>query len=369
MISILILDDTDTKVAKIISAIKELGIDVYIDSAIDMVGGRKLLSEKKFDLLILDAMLPERKGGEKNENAGVILLQEIEIKRKLINPSHIIGLTQHENLVESFDDIWLSIHYDTQSDVWKELLKRKIKYISIASEYTSQVESFKSTIFVEGLTDVRIYRDCMQLYYPEYEDKIDIVSEKNAGSSWVARKLVAWANNMPKIEGEPVFAVGIFDFDDAGKKAIIELNRAVPPGKGEKSKMTRAIKLEYKHAPILLEIVRKGINLPITLEEMFPVEMWKHANESDWLESRGNLIECVVDKGKYNPMKHGLLEFYEENGITDDELVYIQKKCKSEYKNKFTKYFLDMGVEKRKELLLQHSLILKDSIDFLKIDR
>lgn len=365
MVSILIIDDTNSKLAKVISCIKELQIDTDIDTAMDLVNGRKLLSKRKYDLLILDAVLPERKDGELVENGGLKLLNEIEIRDRYINPSHIIGLTQHETKLENFDRMWITLYFDNTSEVWSETIKRKVKYIHDASKYVSSEVIHKPTIFVEGLSDQIIFKECVTLFYPSLTELVEIQADKNGGSNWVCNKLVGWAFNMPKNNEELVLSCGIFDNDTAGLEAIRELNEQIP-NSGTRSQMTKSFKLEYKYASHILEIVKKGIKMPLTLEEMFSVDVWSHAESVNWLEGRGD-VKTILMSCDWNPVDQTLEDFLTDRALTIEEVRYFKKSCKAESKMDFANYVIGLETEKRKEILQNHKLLIDECLKFLKL--
>lgn len=365
MVSILIIDDSNNKLTKVISCIKELQIDTDIDTAMDLVNGRKLLSKQKYDLLILDTVLPERKDDELIDDGGLKLLREIELRDRLINPSHIIGLTQHENKLTSFDKIWAILHYDNTSDSWGETIKRKVKYISDSLKYKSTERTYKPTIFVEGLSDQIIFKECISLFYPELKDIVDVESDKNGGSNWVCNKLIAWAFNMPKNAEELVLSCGIFDNDTAGFDAIKELNDQIP-NSGTRSQMTKSFKVEYKYASHILEIVKKGIKMPLTLEEMFSTEIWDHAETSNWLESRSD-VRGILSSCEWNPFEQQLDEFLTLKELSEHEVRYFKKSCKSESKMDFAKYVVNLEDTVKRQVLLNHKAIIDDCLKFFKL--
>lgn len=190
----------------------------------------------------------------------------------------------------------------------------------------------------------------MQIYFPEYYEKVRFKSEISAGADWVTRQLVIWAYSLPRNEdGTYIKSVGIFDFDLKGLQAIEELNRSIVPSSAE-SKCVKAFKYSAKYARHLIPIYRKGIQLPISLEEMFDFEHWKIALERKWLENRQNVDMLLNDPTNWDKMTMSLKEHIRSIGFTSDEEVYLQK-FKNEEKENFRKYIMQLGINLKKEAL------------------
>ena len=58
--NILIVDDDNDKIAKIVSVIKSVSEKFNIDTVIDSISAQINLKQNKYDLLLLDLMLPIR---------------------------------------------------------------------------------------------------------------------------------------------------------------------------------------------------------------------------------------------------------------------------------------------------------------------
>ena len=136
MIKILVVDDDSEKIKKIRSVINEFTeiLDYNIETTLDLVNARRILSQKQFDLMILDICLPTRHGDDCKEDAGVKFLEELNNSMRLKKPFHIIGITAHKDLRERFEstfleELWVIIQYEEQSNEWKKQLRNKITYL------------------------------------------------------------------------------------------------------------------------------------------------------------------------------------------------------------------------------------------------
>lgn len=136
MIQVLLLDDSQSKREALKSVIMPLfpKSEMIIEEAECLVDGREMLQSKTYDMLILDMVLPEHRGGqesEMNRRGGVELLEEIYINQSIRKPIQIIGLTEYEEEFseqqkEFKDKLWYLLFYSRKNNEWKTQLKDKI---------------------------------------------------------------------------------------------------------------------------------------------------------------------------------------------------------------------------------------------------
>jgi len=146
-LSILLVDDDLFKTEKVTSLINSCS-QSRIVIADNQIQAQQFLLQEKFDLLILDILLPLRHGeGEAEENGGQKILQELEIDESYFQPDCIIALTEYDNLQlnlqESFADI-AAIKFDATSTGWEINIKRVIARLLKAKS------SKKKIIYCEG---------------------------------------------------------------------------------------------------------------------------------------------------------------------------------------------------------------------------
>src|SRR4051812_23534493 len=118
MINILIVEDNPHKQDTVLRLLKEdlMINEELIDTASDIKAAKRLLSNNFYDLLILDLVLPVEKGDEATPEKGVRFLNDINSNDRLNPPIHIIGLTERDDLTNSFDEnfhsnLWHLINY------------------------------------------------------------------------------------------------------------------------------------------------------------------------------------------------------------------------------------------------------------------
>lgn len=136
MISVLIVDDVPSKISaieKIFLAIPPLTKNEIVVAS-DIIGAKRELLERQFDLMILDLSLPQRFGDDPDGDGGVSFLEELSTDPSLIPPFHIIGLTEHPELAEKHnsvfvDNLWYLITYDPQYRFWEDQIGNYARYL------------------------------------------------------------------------------------------------------------------------------------------------------------------------------------------------------------------------------------------------
>lgn len=364
-ISILIVDDDLNKISSIIKTIKEVFTETLsISQAICVQEAIENLQTKEFHLLITDLQMPLKYDDTPNDNGGKSLIKELYRKRNNINvPMYIVGLTQFEELKNTFEGVWKIWHFDSSSEIWKINLRDLIHHISLVK---SRVKANKiETIFVEGPTDKKIIECGFRHFFLEYSDKIYIDTiNYGGGATWVERQLFIWAKSLTinSTEDSYLKAVGIFDDDDAGRTGIENIEKQIDSGSAE-YKTFSIIKSSYKYSILLKSIKSKGITFPTTIEDLLSIECWKLANNKGWLEKR-DFRKITINNSILGLKNEDLtIESLKENHFSDDEILQITNKIKDDNK----KQFCNMVCELDKGVLISINYLLKDVLEKLKI--
>lgn len=365
-ISILIVDDDLNKISSIIKTIKEVFTETLsISQAVCVQEAIENLQTKEFHLLITDLQMPLRYDDNKpDDNGGKSLIKALYRKKNNINvPMYIVGLTQFEELKNTFEGVWKIWHFDSSSEIWKINLRDLIHHISLVK---SRVKANKmETIFVEGPTDKKIIERCICLFFEEYLDKVYIDTiNYGGGASWVERQLFIWAKSLTIKSTSDCYlkSVGVFDDDDAGRVRIKKLKEQIDSNSAE-SKTFSIIKSSSKYSVFLKSIKSKGITFPTTIEDLISIESWKSAKENGWIEKR-DLNKITIDNSILS-LKHEdlTIESLKENNFTDDEILQITSKIKDDNK----KQFCNMVCEQNKDIFMSINYLLKDILEKLKI--
>ena len=361
--NILIVDDSIDKIAKIVSVIEQVSSEFIIDSVNDSFRAQLKLRSKKYDLLIVDLVLPIRIGEEPIDNGGELLLKEIRRKKALIPPSLIVGITQHEVSEVSFSSIWKLLFFNKGN--WDDDLKELVEHSYRSRKYESQEINVKPTVYVEGETDYSIIREAISLFQPNFIDKLDIKTEKSAGASWVANQIVIWAHSLHKVNGteQLIRSIGLLDGDDAGHDAVDEINRIV------KSDCTGAasfkvFKLKPDYAKDIIPLYQKGLVIPVTMEELYSNDFWKYSEKQNWLENRVRPDSLLKDPKKWDKMTQSLGDYINSLSLEESEKVYL-KSFKLSSKEKAVKHILDLNIEEKQRVLFNFKQLVDDMVKYL----
>lgn len=362
---ILIVDDSIDKIANILSVINENSTEFQVDSVIDNISAQKKLSEQKYDLLISDLLLPIRENEAPIEDGGFRLIKEIDRNHRIKSPNYIVGLTQYDQHRDKFPDIWNVLTYSSNSDDWKICLVDIIKHIIKAGVHSDiPIPAKKPTIFFEGCTDKIIFREAIRIFYPDLETKIDLKAEKSAGVSWVVRQIVIWAFSLSRgPNGKYIKSVGLLDGDNAGNKGNEEINRIINISSAG-SNTFKIFKLSTDYARNLIPLYIKGLNIPITLEEMFPPEYWKVASQKKWLEIRQKPDMLLDDPKKWNKYEMSLQEYLKSLSLSEDEEIYLYK-FKNEAKENFCTYITSLEKIEKEAAFLNFKKLIEEISNYL----
>lgn len=323
---ILIVDDSDYKIASIVSVIRRLDEDIRVDSSENVVQALEYLSINAYDLMILDIVLPYRTGDKEIPETSYRLISEIQRNETYYYPNYILGLTQHEGFLELLGGIWPVIKYEQNSNDWIDKLEYIVNILKRRSRYSivDQID-IKPTVFLEGLTDVTYLTHAIRIYRPSLLEKIDIRSDKAAGYNWVKRMIIIWAHSLYQKDVSSYYkALGVFDGDKSGKNAASELNSFVKDN--SKMKSTYSVYcLSVSDAKHLMPIVKKGLLVPIEIESLFSFEHWNYAFVNNLTEPISDLEDMISDPRGWDKMNQSFKDYVKLIGLSEEELMYLNK--------------------------------------------
>lgn len=129
---ILIVDDEYEKVKIIMDLLKgEFDVDFeHVSNSKDAI---KKIINVKFDLLIIDIQIPPALGESIDPYGGRQLLEYIDINDDLIRPTHILGLTAHDESYQKskkifYDQGWSLICGTENTELIKSIIVAKIRH-------------------------------------------------------------------------------------------------------------------------------------------------------------------------------------------------------------------------------------------------
>lgn len=153
MLEILIIDDEPRKVIQVKNVIEEFSeipaTSVFV--AKSQIEGKKLLSQRQFDLVILDIQLPLRENDVPQEDGGIVILREIHSRTRYKKPHCILGLTAYPERLEAAAELfagnlWSILLFEDKSSFWQELLHRRIEYLIELHHCNKMGKEYKTDI-------------------------------------------------------------------------------------------------------------------------------------------------------------------------------------------------------------------------------
>lgn len=132
---VLVVDDSQDKITTIRSILTLPGrdnIDVVV--ATNGLDAREILTQDRFDLLVLDIALPLREGDTPDPRGGINLLTELERSGRFKKPANVIALTGFANLADEFaiafnNGRWSIELFDPSDSGWRDRIRAKAEYI------------------------------------------------------------------------------------------------------------------------------------------------------------------------------------------------------------------------------------------------
>lgn len=135
MLKVLIIDDTQEKIAQIrrvLDGFVENPDEIPISGSIRE--GLKACTKDRYDLVILDLFIPEKAGDDPDPENAKTFLKLIKEDSDYICPVFVIGITRRQDLAEfrSFfeAETMQVLLYAENDDTWKEQLKNRLDYLN-----------------------------------------------------------------------------------------------------------------------------------------------------------------------------------------------------------------------------------------------
>lgn len=143
---VLIVEDETEKLRRIMVVLEQvLGTQVEtVESVSDAATAKVRLRQHTYDLLILDISIPLRRTTAINPHGGLELLEEILQRPEYHQPTHIIGLTAHDDLLEVARarlaaNALSIIHYQINSTAWEHQLQAGVEQRMAAKRSAANV--------------------------------------------------------------------------------------------------------------------------------------------------------------------------------------------------------------------------------------
>ncbi|MDP3859335.1 MAG: hypothetical protein Q8Q73_16395 [Stagnimonas sp.] len=143
---ILTVEDNASKLGKLIEVLNASGISREdISVARSAVAAIQLLEATKFDIAIIDLMLPNRDEDEEKLETSLRLIDFIANNESVIKPEHLVGFTAYSEAELAArpaftKSLWTIIRFDASSTEWQEQVQRLVSYVSKCKEASGRPE-------------------------------------------------------------------------------------------------------------------------------------------------------------------------------------------------------------------------------------
>lgn len=156
----LIVDDQYEDKAKVIAGVlQRVGI-TDVDLVADSKSAIKLMSNNKYDLLILDLQIPEVLGEDAHSSGGTQLLEYVEVNRSIKRPTVVLGITSHADAFEASQDFFRKRGWSLILGVEDE--DRIFSVLSTMKAHVTKSDSNFDIVFLTALPHVE-YEAVMKL--------------------------------------------------------------------------------------------------------------------------------------------------------------------------------------------------------------
>ncbi len=100
----------------------------------DCIQAERALREKRYDLVLLDLVVPHRFGDKPDASNGLRLLSVIESETGIHRPGSVIGITAddvafNDTLAVFSEKLWFLLRYRRDNDAWSRSIINKITYL------------------------------------------------------------------------------------------------------------------------------------------------------------------------------------------------------------------------------------------------
>lgn len=170
MLSILIIDDSDKKVAVLKAFFRgyECIKSDNVEIADSFVVAQDKLSQKRYDLVVVDLFLPREKGDEPDPNNGMLLLDLIRKDEDLKKPLHVVGLTgetySQEHQYAFSQSMWFLLEFNETKNTWKGPLSNLMDYMINSKKGLQDMAAFDYDVAIVNALQIPEHKKLKQVF-------------------------------------------------------------------------------------------------------------------------------------------------------------------------------------------------------------
>jgi nucleoside phosphorylase len=160
---ILLVEDLDQKATEITRTVQSCGQNVEVSRAESFVDALDALKTEQYDVLILDVVLPMRRGEDPKPETARAIISEVVEGESCLKPYHIVCLTAYEERSEILSEVFRKnlahkVIYSETDGAWKAALQDKVRYVAQRLNDTGKLptEYLRDVAFVTSSPDVEL---------------------------------------------------------------------------------------------------------------------------------------------------------------------------------------------------------------------
>lgn len=152
--AILVVDDDQNRVRAVTSVVAAvLGDTSSVDYCSDVATAVRRMAAKRFDVVVIDVVLPLRIDAPPVPEGGIVLLREILRGSVVRMPTYIIGLTSYEDAFAKASAEFVSnaltlLRFSASETTWEDALRSRLKHVMMAALQTVPVPAFASDVAI-----------------------------------------------------------------------------------------------------------------------------------------------------------------------------------------------------------------------------
>ena len=225
-----------------------------------------------------------------------------------------------------------------------------------------EMDDLVPRMFVEGVSDRKVFSKAVELFYPHAEGKIRIDSGEGGGygsANAVVSRALAW-QLIQQTKPDPFCpAAAVFDGDDAGEGADDTLELLIEKLNSSKRHIAKSFKLKPNKRIGLLR--KDGFILPNDLESYYPDSIWGHALEQGWLEEAD--IAQRLSQEKITTHLRDQTDYLD--GLDELGKIRVQYKWRKDFKEAGADYVCELPEDEPRDALTDIASALKGCIAHL----
>lgn len=180
MIKVLIVDDNKKRLKKLITKLEQLDNQQYlkIDEAKSSSKAKQLMRVTKYDLLVLDVVLPKRDSETPSANEGIKTLRDIHVKPDFYTPTKIIGITAFIKDMGKFSNEFYErtsviLQAESHSSSWISQIASNVDSLIKTLVSEAQSQSNVTLISIHGIRTIGHWQNTLNDLVKENSRKIE----------------------------------------------------------------------------------------------------------------------------------------------------------------------------------------------------